>query len=88
METTPAFVASLISAIVYCIPVALLIWKAAKLDSRVTENTKDIDDLKKLVGEQNKSIIEQLQNMNNTMQSLKIDVEVIKQYRRKEVEGK
>ena len=87
METS-TIVAHLISAVVYCIPVGTLIWRAAILSAKVNENTRDIDDLKKLVGDQNKSILEQLTQMNSTMQALKIDVEILKQYRKQEVESK
>lgn len=67
-----------IAGIIYLIPVAALIWKAATLSSKVLQNEKDIAAVKQQVSTQSERIISSLEELNKTMQAIKLDVEILK----------
>ena len=75
-----------IKDVIYLLPVAALIWKASQLSAKIKQNEKDIEILKGDLKDQNKQIIESLNNINATMAEIKTEVEVIKAYRKLEVE--
>lgn len=67
-----------IAGVIYLIPIAALIWKAATLASRVTQNEKDIKEVKSLQAENNKAVLDALKQLNDTMEKVRLDVELIK----------
>lgn len=67
-----------IAGIIYLIPIATLIWKAATLSSRVNQNEKDIKEVKQLQAENNKAVLDALKQLNDTMEKVRLDVELIK----------
>lgn len=67
-----------IAGIIYLIPIAALIWKAATLSSRVTQNEKDIKEVKSLQAENNKAVLDALKQLNDTMEKVRLDVEILK----------
>ena len=72
--------------VIYLLPVAGLIWKAAQLSSKVKQNEKDIELIKGDVKEQNKNILDALDRINTTMLSIQNDVTILKTYRKIEVD--
>ena len=72
--------------ILYLIPLLALVWKGAIMASQIKSNTKDIEALKKDVKEQNSSILTALEKINETMNSIKVDVVELKTYRKIEVD--
>ena len=75
-----------IKDVIYLLPVAALIWKASQLSAKIKQNEKDIEILKGDLKDQNKQIIESLNNINATMADIKQEVAVLKMYRKMEVE--
>lgn len=75
-----------IKDIVYLLPVAGLIWKAAMMSSKIKQNEKDIEEIKNDVKDQNKNILEALDRINTTMLSIQNDVTILKTYRKIEVD--
>lgn len=75
-----------IKDIIYLIPLLLVIWKAATQNAQIKENTEDIKELKGLVKDQNEEILKSLSRLNDSMNSIRCDMEVIKALRKKEVE--
>lgn len=73
-----------IKDLLYVLPLLALVWKGASMANQIKQNTKDIEDLKSVVKEQNSNIIESLDRINNTMLSIKCDVEILKAYRKQE----
>lgn len=67
-----------IAGIIYLIPIATLIWKAATLSSRVNQNEKDIKEVKQLQAENNKAVLDALNKLNDTMEKVRLDVEILK----------
>lgn len=67
-----------IAGIIYLIPVAALIWKAATLSNKVLQNEKDIAAVKQQVSSQSERIIASLEELNKTMNAIKLDVEILK----------
>lgn len=67
-----------IAGIIYLIPIATLIWKAATLSSRVNQNEKDIKEVKQLQAENNKAVLDALKQLNDTMEKVRLDVEILK----------
>lgn len=67
-----------IAGIIYLIPVAALIWKAATLSSKVNQNEKDIKEVKQLQAENNKAVLDALNKLNDTMEKVRLDVEILK----------
>lgn len=74
-----------IAGVIYLIPIAALIWKAATLASRVTQNEKDIKEVKSLQAENNKAVLDALKQLNDTMEKVKLDIEIIKIQRQMEM---
>lgn len=73
-----------IKDVIYLLPVAGLIWKAAMMSSKIKQNEKEIEEIKGDVKDQNKNILEALDRINTTMLSIKCDVEILKAYRKTE----
>lgn len=71
--------------IIYMIPVAALIWKAATQNAQIKKNTEDIKNIKTLVEKQNDEILKSLNRLNDSMQGIRCEVEVIKALRKKEL---
>ena len=69
---------SWISDLIYLIPLAAIIWKGALMAAQIKENQKDIDELKRLTGEQNKQILESLNTLNASITEIKVDLAEIK----------
>lgn len=67
-----------ISDLIYLIPLAAIIWKGALMAAQIKENQKDIDELKKLTGEQNRQILESLNTLNASITEIKVDLAEIK----------
>lgn len=67
-----------ISDLIYLLPLAAIIWKGALMAGQIKENQKDIDELKRLTGEQNKQILESLNTLNASITEIKIDLAEIK----------
>lgn len=67
-----------IAGILYLLPFCALVWKAATLSSRVTQNEKDIKDVKTLQAENNKAVLDALKQLNETMEKVRLDVEILK----------
>ena len=67
-----------ISDLIYLIPLAAIIWKGALMAAQIKENQKDIDELKRLTGEQNKQILESLNTLNTSITEIKVDLAEIK----------
>ena len=57
------------------------------MSAQIKTNTRDIEDLKVLVKEQNQSILDSLERINTTMLSIQADVTVLKAYRKIEIEA-
>ena len=76
-----------IKDLLYILPLLALVWKGAIMSAQIKSNTKDIEDLKAVVKEQNSNIIESLERMNTTMLSIQNDVTILKAYRKMEVEA-
>ena len=72
--------------VIYLLPIACLIWKAAQLSSKIKQNEKDIELIKGDVKEQNKNILDALDRINTTMLSIQNDVTILKTYRKIEVD--
>lgn len=75
-----------IKDIVYLLPIAGLIWKAAMMSSKIKQNEKDIEEIKNDVKDQNRNILEALDRINTTMLSIQNDVTILKTYRKIEVD--
>lgn len=73
-----------IAGIIYLIPIATLIWKAATLASRVNQNEKDIKKIEIAQAENNKAVLDALNKLNETMEKVKLDIEIIKIQRQME----
>lgn len=67
-----------IAGIIYLLPLGALVWKAATLSSRVTQNEKDIKEVKSLQAENNKAVLDALKQLNDTMEKVRLDVEILK----------
>lgn len=67
-----------IAGILYLLPIAGLIWKAATLSAKVNQNEKDIKEVKKLQAENNKAVLDALNKLNDTMEKVRLDVEILK----------
>lgn len=76
-----------IKDVIFLLPIAGLIWKAATQSAQIKQNTKDIESVKKDSETSQQKILSALNNMNSIMQQLKLDVEVIKALRKQEVEN-
>lgn len=76
-----------IKDVIFILPVAGLIWKAAMQSAQIKQNTKDIESIRKDSETNQQKILTALNNMNSIMQQLKLDVEVIKALRKQEVEN-
>lgn len=76
-----------IKDVIFMLPIAGLIWKAAIQSAQMKQNTKDIESIKKDSETNQQKILGALNNMNSIMQQLKLDVEVIKALRKQEVEN-
>lgn len=74
--------------VIYVIPVAILIWKAATQSAQIKRNTDDIKSIKSVVEKQNDEIIKMLNRMNESIQAVRCEVEIIKALRKMELEGK
>lgn len=75
-----------IKDVIYLLPIAGLIWKAAMMSSKIKQNEKDIEEIKDDVKDQNKNILEALDRINTTMLSIQNDVTILKTYRKIEVD--
>lgn len=75
-----------ISDLIYLIPLAAIIWKGALMAAQIKENQKDIDELKRLTGEQNRQILESLNTLNASITEIKVDLAEIKAKREKKDE--
>lgn len=75
-----------IKDVVFILPVAGLIWKAATLSAKVKQNEGDIINLKSVVGSQNTEILNSLKQLNDSIMALRCEVEIIKALRKKELE--
>lgn len=73
--------------VIYVIPIAVLIWRASTLASRVKQNEKDIADVKTVIERQNDDILNTLKDLTKIINSLRTDVEILKTYKRMEYEG-
>ena len=71
--------------IIYIIPLAVLIWKAAIQNAQIKKNTEDIKSIKTLVEKQNDEIIKSLNKLNDSMQAVRCEVEIIKALRKQEM---
>lgn len=76
-----------IKDVIFMLPIAGLIWKAAIQSAQMKQNTKDIESIKKDSETSQQKILSALNNMNSIMQQLKLDVEIIKALRKQEVEN-
>lgn len=74
--------------VIYLIPVAGLIWKAATMGARIKQNETDIKECKKVVDRQNESIISSLDKLQETMTEIRTDVSVLKALRKEEKDEK
>lgn len=74
--------------VIYLIPVAGLIWKAATMGARIKQNETDIKECKKIVDRQNESIISSLDKLQETMTEIRTDVSVLKALRKEEKDEK
>ena len=73
--------------IIYLIPIAGLIWKAATQNAQIKKNADDIKSIKTLTEKQNDEIIKALNRLNDSMQSIRCEIEVIKALRKEEHTG-
>ena len=73
--------------ILYIIPIAALIWKAAILSAKVRENETAIKEIKTLVQRQNEAILTSLDKMNTVMIEIQQDVAILKALRGEEKEN-
>ncbi len=73
-----------IAGIIYLLPIIGVIWKAATLSSRVNQNEKDIKKLELAQAENNKAVLDALNKLNETMEKVKLDIEIIKIQRQME----
>lgn len=76
-----------IKDVIFILPIAGLIWRAAMQSAQIKQNTKDIESVKKDSETSQQKILSALNSMNSIMQQLKLDVEVIKALRKQEVEN-
>lgn len=76
-----------IKDVIFLLPIAGLIWKAAIQTAQIKQNTKDIESIKKDSETNQQKILGALNSMNDIMQQLKLDVEIIKALRKQEVEN-
>ena len=67
-----------IAGVLYLLPLGALVWKAATLSSRVNQNEKDIKEVKQLQAENNKAVLDALNKLNDTMEKVRLDVEILK----------
>jgi hypothetical protein len=74
-----------IKDIIYLIPLLLIIWKAATQNAQIKRNTDDINELKKTVRDQNEEILKSLSRLNDSINSIRCDMEVLKALRKKEL---
>ena len=70
--------------VLYILPIAGLIWKAAMLSAKVKQNEKDITEMKTLSQKQNEAIIASLNKLQETMTEIRTDVSVLKALRGEE----
>ena len=73
-----------IAGIIYLIPLATLIWKAATLSNKVTKHEEDIKEMKGNQKEQTDKILSALEKLNDTMLIIQADVTVLKTWREAE----
>lgn len=73
--------------LLYILPVAGLIWKAAIMSSKIKQNEKDITEMKTLSQKQNEAIIASLNKLQDTMSEIRTDVSVLKALRGEEKEN-
>lgn len=92
MDFKWAIFAGVCEVIIFLLPLAVLIWKAATLANRVSKNEEDIKEMKTLVEKQNDAILDALKELNTSIQEtvksiqeVRTEVEVIKALRREEV---
>lgn len=74
-----------IAGILYLLPIAALIWKAATLSAKVNQNEKDIKEIKVLQAENNKAVLDALKQLNTTMEKVRLDVEILKLQKQMEI---
>lgn len=74
--------------LLYILPVAGLIWKAAIMSSKIKQNEKDIAEMKTLSQKQNEAILASLDKMNTVMMEIQQDVAVLKALRGEEKNAK
>ena len=70
--------------IIFLIPIAGLIWKAATQNAQIKKNADDIKSIKSLTEKQNEEIIKSLNRLNDSMQAIRCEIEVIKALRTEE----
>lgn len=75
-----------IKDLLYVLPLLALVWKGASMANQIKQNTKDIEDLKAQIKDQNKNVIDALDRLNTTMLSIQADVTVLKTYRKIEID--
>lgn len=75
---TAALLYGIIETVIFLIPLAGLIWKAATLASRISKAEADIKEIKPVIEKQNDAILKTLNQLTETVQELKVEVAVIK----------
>ncbi len=70
--------------VLFLLPIAGLIWKAAMLSAKVKQNEQDIAEMKTLSQKQNEAIIASLNKLQETMTEIRTDVSILKVLRDKE----
>ena len=73
-----------IAGIIYLIPLATLIWKAATLSNKVAKHEEDIKEMKGNQKEQTDKILSALEKLNDTMLVIQADVTTLKVWREAE----
>lgn len=73
-----------IKDIIYLLPIAGLIWKAATLSAKVKQNENDINEIKADTTKSSGEILKKLDLINEKLNLMQIDIAVFKDFKENE----
>lgn len=73
-----------IKDVVYLMPVAGLIWKAATLSSKVRQNEQDIKEIKTDTAKSSDEILKKLDVISDKLNFMQIDIAILKDFKNTE----
>lgn len=73
-----------IKDIIYLLPIAGLIWKAATLSAKVKQNESDINEIKADTTKSSGEILKKLDLINEKLNLMQIDIAVFKDFKENE----